>query len=226
MSCFFRYKCSNEFLTANKTMTDAVKKCRRVQSQRFCVSQGFLSGQKSSKTVDMSIQLWGREGLDLQSEENALFLPWVKGRLFWENRGQHLPSHHNCPTLCQHLTDEGELTNHLTDHKALWVTDLVSCCVPLLQQLEPFQSIFAEYSFQKYKLEVPVRLCVETTAKRSLTALLPQSVAWGRAGRGANTKRQELISGQGRYQSSYCRMSTNPPFTTGLFPVLSLKNNN
>lgn len=74
MSYFFRYKCSNEFLTANRTMTDAVKKCRRVQSQRYWVSQGFLFGQKSSKTVDMSIQLWSRGGLDLKSEENELFL--------------------------------------------------------------------------------------------------------------------------------------------------------
>lgn len=88
-------------------MTDVVKKCRRVQSQRFRVSQGFLSGQKfASKAVATSRQLWSGGGLALQSEENALLLPWVKGRLSWEDRGQQLPSQHNCPTVRQHLTNQ------------------------------------------------------------------------------------------------------------------------
>lgn len=100
-------KCSNEFLIANKATSDAVKKCRRVQSQRFWVSQGFLSGQKSaSKAVATSTELWSGGGSALQSEENALLLPQVTGRLSWEDRSQQLPPQHNHPTVCQHLTNQ------------------------------------------------------------------------------------------------------------------------
>ena len=146
-------------------MTDAMKKCRRVQSQRFWVSQGFLSGQKcASKAAATSTQLWSGGGLVLQSEEYVLLLPRGKGRLFWEARGQQLPSQHNCPTVCQHLD------NQVWCFRSDW-PGLMSCT--LITATQAFPEHFSRV------LILEIRLCSKAITHNTSTTIC--SVGQGRS---------------------------------------------
>lgn len=141
-------------------------------------------------------------------EENALLLQWVKGSLSWEDRGHRLPSQHNYPIVCQHLA------NQVWGFTSDWSG-------PILCTLITATQAFPEHFCRVFILEILAAstimvACQDHTAKRSLAAL---PTAWGRAGRGANTKREGLTSAQGRHHGSSCRMSTSPHFIAGLLQL-------